>query len=49
VEERHHPLTPHLVVLPIKVGRTRTVLMVHNLWILDRLKSIKTRTGFDTN
>jgi hypothetical protein len=48
-EERHHPLTPHLVVLPIKMGRTRTPFLVRHLWILDWLESIKTRTGSDTD
>jgi hypothetical protein len=49
VEERHHPLTPQLVVLPIKVWRTRTSFLVCHLWILDWLESIKTRTGSGTN
>jgi hypothetical protein len=48
-EERRHPLTPHLVVLPIEVWRTRTPFLVCHLWILDWLESIKTRTGSDTN
>jgi hypothetical protein len=48
-EERRHPPLPHLVVLPIEVRRTRTPFLVHHLWILDWLESIKTRTGSDTN
>jgi hypothetical protein len=47
-EERHHPLTPHLVVLSIEVWRTRIPFLVHHPWILDWLESIKTRTGSDT-
>jgi hypothetical protein len=31
------------------VWRTRTPFLVHHLWILDWLDSIKTRTGSDTN
>jgi hypothetical protein len=42
-EERHHLLTPHLVVLAIEVWRTRTLFLVRHPWILDWLKSIKTR------
>jgi hypothetical protein len=34
-EERRHPLTSHLVVLPIEVWRTRTPFLVRHLWILD--------------
>jgi hypothetical protein len=30
-EERRHPLTPHLVVLPIKVWRTRSLFLVRHL------------------
>jgi phage terminase large subunit GpA-like protein len=48
-EERNHPLTPHLVVLPIEVWRTQTPFVVRHLWLLDWLESIKTQTGFDTN
>jgi hypothetical protein len=33
-EERRHPLTPHLVVLSIKVWRTRTPFLVRHPWIL---------------
>jgi hypothetical protein len=47
-EERRHPLTPHLVVLPVEVWRTLTPFLVRHLWILDWLQSIKTRTGSDT-
>jgi hypothetical protein len=47
-EERCHPLTPHLVVLPIEVWRTRTPFLVRHLWIIDWLESIKTRTSSDT-
>jgi hypothetical protein len=49
VEECRHPPLPYLVVLPIKVQRTRTPFLVRHLWILDCLESIKTRTGSDTN
>jgi hypothetical protein len=42
-EEHRHPLTPHLVVLPIEIWRTRTPFLVRHLWILDWLESIKTR------
>jgi hypothetical protein len=48
VEKRHHPLTPHLVVLAIEVWKTRTSFLVRHPWILDRLESIKTRIGSDT-
>jgi hypothetical protein len=41
-EERRHLLTPHLVVLPIEVCRTRTPFVVRHLWIFDSLESIKT-------
>jgi hypothetical protein len=43
MEERCHPLTPHLVVLAIKVWRTRTPFLVRHPGILDWLESIKTR------
>jgi hypothetical protein len=46
-EERRHPPWPHLVVLPIEVQRTRTPFLVHHLWILDWLDSIKTQTVKD--
>jgi hypothetical protein len=49
MEERSHPPLPHLVVLSIAVRRTRTPFLVHHLWILDYLESIKARTGSDTN
>jgi phage terminase large subunit GpA-like protein len=49
MKERRHPLTPHLVVLPIEVWRTRTPFLVRHLWILDWLDSIKARTSSDTN
>jgi hypothetical protein len=45
VEERTHPLTPHLVVLAIDVWRTRTLFLVRHPWIIDWLVSTKTRTG----
>jgi hypothetical protein len=48
MEERHHPLTPHLVVLAIEVWRTRTPFLVCHPCILDWLESIKIRTGSDT-
>jgi hypothetical protein len=38
-EESSHPPMPHLVVLTIKVWRTRTPFMVRHLWILDWLES----------
>jgi hypothetical protein len=41
-EKRRHPLTPHLVVLAIKVWRTRTPFLVCHPCILDWLESIKT-------
>jgi hypothetical protein len=47
-EKCRHPLTPHLVVLAIKVWRTRAPFLVHHPWILDWLESTKTRTGSDT-
>jgi hypothetical protein len=42
VEERRHPLIPHLVVFAIEVWRTRTPFLVRHPWILDWLESIKT-------
>jgi hypothetical protein len=35
VEERRHPLTPHLVAFAIEVWRTRTPFLVCHPWILD--------------
>jgi hypothetical protein len=35
VEERRHPLTPHLVVLAIEVWRIRTPFLVRHPWILE--------------
>jgi hypothetical protein len=35
VEERTHPLAPHLVVLAIEVWMTRTPFLVRHPWILD--------------
>jgi hypothetical protein len=32
-EKRTHPLAPHLVVLAIKVWRTRTLFLVRHPWI----------------
>jgi hypothetical protein len=43
MEERRHPLTPHLVVLSIEVWRTRAPFLGHHPWISDCLESIKTR------
>jgi hypothetical protein len=43
LEERRHPLTPHLVVFAIEVWRTRTPFLVRHPWILDWFESIKTR------
>jgi hypothetical protein len=40
---------PHLVVLNIKVWRTRTPFLVRHLWILDWLESQRFVTGSDTN
>jgi hypothetical protein len=34
-EESGHPPLPHMVVLTIKVWRTRTPFLVRHLWILD--------------
>jgi hypothetical protein len=34
-EESSHPPLPHLVIVTIKVWRTRTPFLVHHLWILD--------------
>jgi hypothetical protein len=48
MEECPHPLTPHLVVLAIKVWGTRTPFLLRQPWILDWLESIQTRTGSDT-
>jgi hypothetical protein len=44
----HQPL-PHMVVLTIKVWRTRTQFLVRHLWILDRLESRRSVIGSDTN
>jgi hypothetical protein len=49
VEESIHPALPHLVVLTIKVCRTRTPFLVRHLWILDWLESRRSITGSDTN
>jgi hypothetical protein len=40
---------PHLVILTIKVWRTRTPFLVRHLWTLDWLESRRSVTGFDTN
>jgi hypothetical protein len=48
-EESGHPPLPHVVVLIIKVWRTRTPSLVRHLWILDWLESRRSVTGFDTN
>jgi hypothetical protein len=37
VEKSNHPPLPQLVVLTIKVWRTRTPFLVRHLWILDWL------------
>jgi hypothetical protein len=47
--ESSHPPLPHMVVLTIKVWRTRTLFLVRHLWILDWLESQRSVTGFDTN
>jgi hypothetical protein len=39
VEESGHPPLPHMVVLTIKVWRTRTPFLVRHLWILYWLES----------
>jgi hypothetical protein len=38
-EESSHPPLAHMVVLTIKVWRTRTPFLVRHLWILDWLES----------
>jgi sirohydrochlorin ferrochelatase len=48
-EESSHPPLPHMVVLTIKVWRTRTPVLVRHLWILDWLESRRFVTVFDTN
>jgi hypothetical protein len=48
-EERSHSPLPHLVVLTIKVWRTRTPFLLRHLWILDWLESRRSVTGSDTN
>jgi hypothetical protein len=40
---------PHLVILTIKVWRTRTPFRVCHLWILDWLESQRSVTGSNTN
>jgi hypothetical protein len=49
VEESSHPPLPHLVILTIKVWRTRTPFLVHRLLILDWLESRRSITDSDTN
>jgi hypothetical protein len=49
MEESSHPPLPHLVILIIKVWRTRTLFLVHHLWILDWLESQRSVTRSDTN
>jgi sirohydrochlorin ferrochelatase len=48
-EESGHPPLPHMVVLTIKLWRTRTPFLVCHLWILDWLESRGSVTGSDTN
>jgi hypothetical protein len=48
-EESSHPPLAHMVVLTIKVWRTRTPFLVRHLWILDWLESRRSVTGYDTN
>jgi hypothetical protein len=48
-EESSHPPLPHLVVLTIKVWRTRTLFLVRHLWILDWLESRRSITSPNTN
>jgi sirohydrochlorin ferrochelatase len=44
-----HPPLPHVVVLTIKVWRTRTPFLVRHLWILAWLESRRSVTSSDTN
>jgi hypothetical protein len=48
-EESSLPSLPHMVVLTIKVWRTRTPFLVHHLWILGWLESRRSVTGSDTD
>jgi hypothetical protein len=48
-EEGSHPSLLHLVVLTMKVWRTRTPFLVHHLSILDLLESRRYVTSFDIN
>jgi hypothetical protein len=48
-DERGHPPLPHVVVLTIKVWRTRTPFLACHLWILDWLESRRSVTHPDTN
>jgi hypothetical protein len=48
-EESSHPPMPHLVVLTIRVWRTRTLFLVCHLWISDWLESRRSVADFDTN
>jgi hypothetical protein len=43
-EERIHPPLPHLVVLTVKVWRTRTPFLVCHLFILECLESRRSIT-----
>jgi hypothetical protein len=43
------PPLPHLVVLTIKMWRTRTPFLVRHLWIFDWLESRRSVIGYDTN
>jgi hypothetical protein len=47
-ESSHQPL-PHLVVSTIEAWRTRTLFLVHHLWILDWLESRRSVIGSNTN
>jgi hypothetical protein len=48
-EESGHPPLLHMVVLTIKVWRTRTPFLLRHLWILDWLESQRFVTGSNTN
>jgi hypothetical protein len=48
-EESGHLPLPHMVVLTIKVWRTRTLFLACHIWILDWLESRRSVIGFDTN
>jgi hypothetical protein len=49
VKESGHPSLLHMVVLTIKVWRTRTPFLLCHFWSLDWLESRRIVIGFDTN